>query len=116
VLAGDSWVADGNYGATFGTMVVDQADEIVWLDLPFVTTFWRLLRRTIGRIRTRESLWDTTNHETFRRSFLSRDSILLYMVRSYRRRKRGCRELVANRPHVRLRSTAEMRRYLEAVK
>jgi adenylate kinase family enzyme len=80
VLAGDSWVVDGNYGATFGTMVVDQADEIVWLDLPFVTTFWRLLRRTIGRIRTRESLWDTTNYETFRRSFLSRDSILLYMV------------------------------------
>ena len=35
VLAGDGWVIDGNWGGTLGTTVLDEADEVVWLDLPF---------------------------------------------------------------------------------
>jgi adenylate kinase family enzyme len=116
VLAGDGWVIDGNYGGTLGTTVLDQADEIVWLDLPFSTTFPRVLRRTLRRLRTREQLWGTTNRETFRSAFLSRDSIILYSIRSYRRRRRQCLELVERRPHVRLRSAADVeRRLAEAV-
>jgi adenylate kinase family enzyme len=29
------------------------ADEVVWLDIPFPTTLWRLLRKTVRRGRTR---------------------------------------------------------------
>jgi adenylate kinase family enzyme len=112
VLKGDGWVIDGNWAATLGTSVVEQADEIVWLDVPFATTFWRLLRRTSRRLRTRELLWRTTNRETFRTAFLSRDSILLYSIKTYRRRRQRCRELVENRPHVRLRSPRDVERYL----
>jgi adenylate kinase family enzyme len=115
-LTGDGWVIDGNYGGTLGTTVFDEADEIVWLDLPFSTTFPRVLRRTLRRLRTREQLWGTTNRETFRSAFLSRDSIILYSIRSYRRRRRQCLELVERRPHVRLRSAADVeRRLAEAV-
>jgi hypothetical protein len=95
-----------------GTTVFDAADEIVWLDLPFGTTFPRLLRRTLNRLRTREPLWETTNRETFRSAFLSRDSILLYSITNHRRRRRRSLELVENRPHVRLRSPANVERYL----
>jgi adenylate kinase family enzyme len=36
-LGGDGWVVDGNYGSRLGTSVLDQADEVVWLDLPLST-------------------------------------------------------------------------------
>jgi adenylate kinase family enzyme len=112
LMAGDGWVIDGNWTVTLGTTVFDAADEIVWLDLPFQSTFRRLLRRTLSRLRTREPLWETTNRETFRSAFLSRDSILLYSITNHRRRRRRSLQLVENRPHVRLRSPAEVERYL----
>ena len=114
VLAGDGWVIDGNYQGPLGTTVLDEADDIVWLDLPFPTTFWRLLGRTLRRLRTREELWGTTNRETFRSAFLSRNSILWYLLKTYRRRRRSCSERVAGRRHVRLHSGREMRHYLES--
>ena len=113
VLAADGWVVDGNYGSRLGTSVLDQADEVVWLDPPFAKTFWRLLRRTVRRARTRERLWETTNSESFRHSFLSRDSILLYLVKTHRRGQRRRAELVARYPHVRLRSSRDVERYLQ---
>jgi adenylate kinase family enzyme len=112
ILEGDGWVIDGNYGGTLGTTVLDRADQTVWLDLPFRTTFPRVLRRTLRRLRTREQLWETTNRESFRSAFLSRDSILLYSIKTHRHRRRRCHELVQGRPHVRLRSPGDVERYL----
>jgi adenylate kinase family enzyme len=112
VLEADGWVIDGNYGGTLGTTVLDRAHQIVWLDLPFRTTFPRVLRRTLRRLRTREQLWDTTNRESFRSAFLSRDSILLYSIKTHRHRRRRCRELVQGRSHVTLRSSGDAERYL----
>jgi adenylate kinase family enzyme len=111
-LAGDGWVIDGNYRGPLGSTVLDRADQIVWLDLPFLTTFWWLLRRTLRRLRTRERLWGTTNRETFRSAFLSPNSILWYLLKTYRRRRRSCRERLDGVPHVRLASGHEMQRYL----
>jgi adenylate kinase family enzyme len=115
-LAGDGWVIDGNYHGPLGTTVLKQADEVVWLDLPFPTTFWWLLRRTLRRLRTREQLWGTTNTESFRRSFVSRDSILWYLVKTYRRRRRACIERLNGIPHLRLRSGREMDDYVSAAR
>ena len=112
VLLGHGWVIDGNYHDPLGSTVLDQADEIVWLDLPFATTFWWLLRRTLRRLRTREQLWGTTNAETLRRSFMSRDSILWYLLKTYRRRRRSCIERLNGMPHVQLRSAREMQEYV----
>ena len=86
----------------------------MWLDLPLRTTFRRLLRRTLRRLRTREPLWEG-NKESFRNAFLSRDSILLFALKTYRRGRRARAELVADYPHVRLRSAHEIARYLEEV-
>jgi len=112
VLSGDGWVVDGNWGSTLGTTVLDQADEVVWLDLPLMTAFRRLLRRTWRRVRMREELWGTTNRETFRSAFMSRDSILLFQLKTHRTRRRRNLELLADYPHVRLHSVRDVERYL----
>ena len=43
---GDGWVIDGDYERKLGTLVLDAADTIVWLDLPTRVWLPRLIRRT----------------------------------------------------------------------
>jgi adenylate kinase family enzyme len=111
LLAADGWVVDGNYSGKLGTYVIDQADEIVWLDLPLRRTWWRLLRRTVRRLRTREVICGS-NRESFRQAFLSRESILLYSLRTYRRTRASRTEWTAGYPVVKLRSPREVQEYL----
>jgi adenylate kinase family enzyme len=47
----DGWVVDGNYRTRLGTLVLEKADLVVWLDLPRRTKFWRIFRRTLRRVR-----------------------------------------------------------------
>jgi len=110
-LGDGGWVVDGNYNARLGTFVLGRADEIVWLDLPLRTTLWRIFRRTLRRLRTREVLWGT-NYESFHNAFLSRNSLLVYAVRTHRRNQQRRAELVAGFPLVRLRSQREIADYL----
>ncbi len=74
-----SWVCVGNYTSMVGDIVLPRADTIIWLRLPFRLTFWRLLKRTVTRAWSRELLWGT-NRESWRKSFLSRDSILWWAI------------------------------------
>jgi len=54
-LAGrDRWIIDGNFGRTMPQRFA-AADTIVLLDLPRVVCTWRVIRRTIDGISTRES-------------------------------------------------------------
>jgi adenylate kinase family enzyme len=111
-LGDDGWVVDGNYRTKLGGLVLDQADLVVWLDLPLRTTFSRVLRRTLRRLRTRESLWGT-NVESWRGTFLSRNSLLWWTVRSHVRwRRRRIPDFLAAYPHVRLRSAREIERFV----
>lgn len=48
---------------------------------------WRVTRRTMRQFVTREKLWNE-NRERFREVFLSYDSIILWALRTYRRRRR----------------------------
>lgn len=111
-LDADGWVADGNYRGKLGNFVLDQADLVVWLDLPLRTTFWRILRRTLRRLRTREQLWGT-NVETWRDAFLRRDSLIWWALKTHFRWRRRLPQVVARYPHVRLRSTREIRQYVK---
>jgi len=79
--AGDAWVFDGNYTRT-REIVWGRATAIVWLDYSFPRTFYRALKRTTRRIFTGEAMW-AGNRETFGMTFLSRDSILLWVLTSY---------------------------------
>lgn len=79
----DGWVVNGNYFGKLGPYVLDRADTIVWLDIPYGTAVRRVLSRTFRRSLSREELWNG-NTESFRLA-LSRDSIILWVVRNHRR-------------------------------
>jgi len=55
--SGESWVIDGDY-SDVRDIVWSRADTLVWLDLPFLTIFYRILWRTLRRVVTREKLWN----------------------------------------------------------
>jgi adenylate kinase family enzyme len=112
--AHDGWVIDGNYENKLGNLVVDAADQIVWLDLPLRSSMRRLLNRTHGRIRDSVELWGG-NRESWRGGFLGWNSLFVYTVRAWFRQRRPWSNRFAGDPRlVRLRSPEEARRWLES--
>lgn len=116
--AGERWVAAGNYGRV-REFLWSRADTIIWLDYPLVINFWRLTRRSLRRIVTREELW-AGNCESFRSQFLSRDSLFVWAARSHARHRREWREQLtlpayAHLRVVRLVSPRVTRRWLAAL-
>ena len=85
-VARDRWVTDGNYG-TVRDVVWSRATAVLWLNYSFPLVFFRALSRTLRRAATREELY-SGNTESFAKAFLSRDSILLWVLTSFRRRRR----------------------------
>ena len=45
VIAGDSWIIDGNYSSTAQERM-DRADTLIWLDVPIWKRIWRVMLRT----------------------------------------------------------------------
>jgi adenylate kinase family enzyme len=91
IVEREAWVIDGNYAAVLEPHVT-KADMVVWLDYGFLTVFWRVLARTVRRSLRREELW-AGNRETFGKAFFSRDSIIWWMVTTFHRRRRQCRQM-----------------------
>jgi adenylate kinase family enzyme len=111
ILGSDGWVIDGEYLRKLGTRVLDAADTVVWLDLPMRVWAWRLLRRTIRRLRGREALWNG-NRESLRGAFWGRDSLFGYAIRQHRLRRRTWPVELARFAVVRLRSPAAIEQWL----
>jgi adenylate kinase family enzyme len=113
--APDGWVVDGNY-FTKVEPITAGADTLVFLDLPLPLILARVLRRTVRRWRTREELW-SGNREHLH-TLLTRDSLLLWALRSHRRNRRRFRERIDHAGPglvaVRLRSPREVQRFLVA--
>lgn len=109
------WVCDGNYSMV-REFVWTRADTIVWLNYSFPLVFARALRRTIKRCISKTPLF-SGNQESFRMSFLSRDSILLWVLRTHwvRRREYAMNFTEPQHSHlqvVQLRSRGDARRFL----
>jgi hypothetical protein len=99
-LSGSQWVVDGNYGKV-RDIVWGRADTVVWLDYALPVVMGRLVWRTLRRVVTREELW-SGNREGVRGTFLSGDSILLWALRTYWRRRREYPALLASPEHAHL--------------
>jgi adenylate kinase family enzyme len=82
----DAWVVDGNYSITMD-LTWGRADTLVWLDYSLRLVLWRLFLRTNRRIFTREVLWNG-NRERFADAYLSRESLYVWVLRSFWRRRR----------------------------
>jgi adenylate kinase family enzyme len=114
--APDGWVADGNYRAKLGNLVLERADTLVFLDPPFVRTFGRSLRRTLGRTITRQELWNG-NREQFRH-FFTRYWIPWWVLQTHRRYSREMPKRAVEHPHldvVHLRGDCEVDAWLQSI-
>ena len=99
VTSAPGWVTDGNYREV-RDLVWGRAQALIWLDYPLWVNLWRLLRRSLQRIITREELWNG-NRESVRGQFFSRDSLFVYAVRSRRGLRQNIRRALEDEyPHL----------------
>lgn len=81
------WVLDGNYTRT-KPIKWREVQWVVWVDYGFCRTLWQAIRRALQRSWRHSELWPHTgNRENFRRSFFSRDSIILWTLKTYRKNR-----------------------------
>ena len=117
IVAGECWVTDGNYSAV-RDLVLARAETVVWLDYPLLVILWRLVRRTTGRVIFRTELWQG-NRENWR-SQLGRDSLFLWALQTFRKRRKAYGTLAADPAMaylqiIRLRSTRATRQWLRSL-
>lgn len=91
----DGWVCDGNYSRV-NEVTLSRCDTLISLDLPWRVSFVRLFKRTVARAIDQKPLYNENGpHESFRISFLSRQSILLWSITNHQKRKRRTVEAFA---------------------
>jgi hypothetical protein len=105
------WIVDGNYDSKLGTLLLDRAELIVWLDLPLRTKLLRLVHRTAGRIFRQKELWNG-NRETLSGALWGSDALFPWAVRTHFRHRRLWPQQLAGKTLVRLRSPREVDAWL----
>lgn len=90
----EAWVADGNYGFC-RDIIWSRLQAVVWLDYPLPVILWQLWWRTWRRVIKKELLWGT-NYERLWPQFFSKDSLFLWALQTYKRRKRTYTDLLAS--------------------
>jgi adenylate kinase family enzyme len=100
VVEPDSWVIDGNYG-TVRDLIWPRATTVIWLNYSLPVVLSRAVRRTFRRAATQEALY-SGNRESLRRAFFHRDSILLWVITTYHRRRREFRSMRAGNKYPQL--------------
>jgi adenylate kinase family enzyme len=86
VLA-DSWIVDGNYSVA-RDIIWPRATEIIWLNHSFSLVLYRSFSRSIKRAVTKEKLF-AGNVESFKQTFFSRDSIILWVLKTYHQKRKN---------------------------
>ena len=86
-LDGDSWVLDGNYTRS-APVKWRYVDMVIWIDFSFTRTLLQALKRAVLRATFKNELWPGTgNTESFRKSFFSKDSIVLWTINTYHKNR-----------------------------
>jgi len=111
IVESDAWVIDGGYQGKLGDLILENADTVVWLDLPMRIWLPRLVRRTVRRIVRREELW-AGNRETLKTALVGRDALIPFALRSFRRRRRLYPARLQRFDVVRLRTPKEVAQWL----
>ena len=110
--AAESWVLDGNFDAE-RDLVWGRAQLAVWLDLPLMTTLWRVSRRNLGWWINRETIWGG------QRMTLSKAlSGIRHALRSHALKRAAYPLRLAEFPHlqvVRIRSARQSKLWLAAL-
>lgn len=88
------WVADGNYSAV-RDLVWARAGTLIWLNYSFLTVFSRAIIRTFKRVVYKEALF-SGNVETFKDVLFSSDSIPIWVLKTFWKRKKSLPILLKN--------------------
>ena len=87
-LTPDSWVLDGNYTRTLPIKWA-RTQAVVFIDLPFYQTLFRVSKRAIQRSLSRTELWQQPGTvETLKGTFFARDSVVLWAITHYHANRR----------------------------
>ena len=116
-LSPDEWVLDGNYRRST-PVKWKRVQMVVYLDLPFHTVLFRVLKRSLIRSFKNEELW-AGNRETFWKTFFTRDSIILWTLKMFHKNRKDYPKLFEKPEYshikfIRLRSTKEVDDFLHA--
>lgn len=78
------WILDGNYSRTAHIKWAN-ADTVIWIDYSFIRTIYQATKRALIRCITKKELWQNTgNVESFKQTFFSRKSILLWTLQNFK--------------------------------
>jgi adenylate kinase family enzyme len=120
-VAGERWVIDGNYTSNVKDLVWARADTVVWLDLPKRTVMRRIIWRSFQRAARRVELWNG-NRERWRNLFSvdKEESVIAWAWQTHAATRAKLEAAMADPANaklhfVRLRSPAEVERFLSSV-
>lgn len=119
-LKGSSWILDGNYTRTT-PIKWESVNVVIWLDFSFMCSLFQSIKRAIKRIIAREELWPGTGNIETLGGLFSKDSIVLYTIKSHRRVRRKYEAYFKsgyypNIQFIRLRSPRKVESFLIKVK
>ncbi|MBI9031896.1 adenylate kinase [bacterium] len=89
-LEKDSWVMDGNYSKVYNNLKI-QYDYQIWLDYSLLKILLRYFKRTFDRVFFKRKICNG-NTETIR-SLFSSDALLIWIFKTYWKRKRELSKL-----------------------
>jgi adenylate kinase family enzyme len=121
VVQRDCWIVDGNYHNQTHDIKWRNATLVVWIDNTFRRTAWQALTRAVRRAWSQDEIWPGTgNRETFRGTFFSSDSVLLWAIRTFHATRRRYSELERDHTNygfrfVRLRGCQQIAEFLKGV-
>jgi len=117
-LDDETWVVDAWHERILGTLALERADTIVYLDPPLPLVLRRLVTRSLAEILFRRRLWNG-NRQTWCGAFGGRNSLVGYAIRRHPDMRRRLPETL-QRPelqHVRrvhLTSARRVRHWLQS--
>lgn len=115
------WVLDGNYSRT-QDLKLRYVDTIIWLDYSFSLNLYRSVKRAIARAVTQKRLWpNSNNRESFKISFMSKDSIILWMISHHAKNRKKYLAMMNGTRYqhiqfIRLTSPKQAEKFLEQIK
>ncbi|WP_151715114.1 AAA family ATPase [Acinetobacter sp. TUM15071] len=111
------WVIDGLYTRTT-PMMMEKVDTVIWLDYAFYINLYRLTKRTFGRVISRKKLWEDSNNRESLKLMLSKESIFIWLIKSYPKNRNKYFDLMQNPDYqhirfIRLTTPAQTRRFIK---
>lgn len=117
-IAKDKWIICGD-NTELRAITWAKTDTVIWLDYSFCRCFWQALKRSLINIIKHRPCCNG-NYESFSRLLFSKNSILLWVIKGYRKKKKRYPLLIKDPAYkyitfIHLRSPKETKKWLETL-